>query len=215
MGMALGRDPLTFFGDRCPQGLSKSRIPGVRGEKTLVSGKKTVFFGRALRRMRLDFRSGEDVRRLFSMSDIATNRKAKRDYHITDTYEAGMELLGTEVKSIRLGHVNLSEAYARVDKGQLWLYNCDIRPYEQASHEFHAPLRHRRLLLHKREIRRMAAITEQQGLTIVPLRLYWKNRRVKIEIGIGRGKDQRDKRHDLKEKVTKREVDREIARFNR
>jgi len=149
------------------------------------------------------------------MNDIATNRKAKRDYLITDTFEAGLELLGTEVKSIRAGRVNLSEAYARVDKGQAWLYNCDIRPYEQASHEFHAPLRNRKLLLHKREIRKIAAITEQQGLTVVPLRLYWKNKKVKLEIGVGRGKDQRDKRQDLKEKVTKREVDREIARFNR
>ncbi len=150
-----------------------------------------------------------------SPSAIATNRKAQRDYHISDTYEAGIELKGTEVKSIRAGRVNLSEAYARVDKGQVWLYNCDIRPYERASHEFHAPLRHRRLLLHKREIRRLAAVTEQQGLTIVPLRLYWKNRRVKVEIGVGRGKDQRDKRQDLKAKAHQREVDREVARFGR
>ena len=149
------------------------------------------------------------------MSDIATNRKAKRDYHITDKYEAGIELKGTEVKSIRAGKINISESYARVDKGQLWLYNCDIRPYEQASHEFHVPLRNRRLLLHKREIRRLEAVTEQQGLTIVPLRLYWKNRKVKIEIGIGKGKDQRDKRHDLKERAHNREVDRELARFNK
>jgi SsrA-binding protein len=149
------------------------------------------------------------------MSDIATNRKAKRDYHISDKYEAGIELKGTEVKSIRAGKINISESYARVDKGQLWLYNCDIRPYEQASHEFHVPLRNRRLLLHKREIRRLSAVTEQQGLTIVPLRLYWKNRKVKIEIGIGKGKDQRDKRHDLKERAHNREVDRELARFNR
>lgn len=149
------------------------------------------------------------------MSDIATNRKAKRDYHISDKYEAGIELKGTEVKSIRAGKINISESYARVDKGQLWLYNCDIRPYEQASHEFHVPLRNRRLLLHKREIRRLEAVTEQQGLTIVPLRLYWKNRRVKIEIGIGKGKDQRDKRHDLKERAHNREVDRELARFNK
>ena len=84
------------------------------------------------------------------MSDIATNRKARRDYLISDKYEAGIELKGTEVKSIRAGKVNISESYARVDKGQLWLYNCDIRPYEQASHEFHVPLRNRRLLLHKR-----------------------------------------------------------------
>lgn len=149
------------------------------------------------------------------MSEIATNRKAKRDYHISDKYEAGIELKGTEVKSIRSGKINISESYARVDKGQLWLYNCDIRPYEQASHEFHVPLRNRRLLLHKREIRKISAITEQQGLTIVPLRFYWKNRKVKVEIGIGKGKDQRDKRQDLKERAHNREVDRELARFNR
>ena len=149
------------------------------------------------------------------MSDIATNRKARRDYHISDKYEAGIELKGTEVKSIRAGKINISESYARVDKGQLWLYNCDIRPYEQASHEFHVPLRNRRLLLHKREIRRLSAVTEQQGLTIVPLRLYWKNRKVKVEIGIGKGKDQRYKRQDLKERAHNREVDRELARFNR
>lgn len=149
------------------------------------------------------------------MSDIATNRKARRDYHISDKYEAGIELKGTEVKSIRAGKINISESYARVDKGQLWLYNCDIRPYEQASHEFHVPLRNRRLLLHKLEIRRLSAVTEQQGLTIVPLRLYWKNRKVKVEIGIGKGKDQRDKRQDLKERAHNREVDRELARFNR
>ena len=149
------------------------------------------------------------------MSDIATNRKARRDYHISDKYEAGIELKGTEVKSIRAGKINISESYARVDKGQLWLYSCDIRPYEQASNEFHVPLRNRRLLLHKREIRRLSAVTEQQGLTIVPLRLYWKNRKVKVEIGIGKGKDQRDKRQDLKERAHNREVDRELARFNR
>ncbi len=147
------------------------------------------------------------------MSDIATNRKARRDYLISDKYEAGIELKGTEVKSIRAGKVNISESYARVDKGQLWLYNCDIRPYEQASHEFHVPLRNRRLLLHKREIRRLESVTEQQGLTIVPLRLYWKNRKVKVEIGVGKGKDQRDKRQDLKERAHQREVDRELARF--
>ena len=149
------------------------------------------------------------------MSEIATNRKAKRDYHISDKYEAGIELKGTEVKSIRTGKINISESYARVDKGQLWLYNCDIRPYEQASHEYHVPLRNRRLLLHKREIRKISAITEQQGLTIVPLRFYWKNRKVKVEIGIWKGKDQRDKRQDLMERAHNREVDRELARFNR
>ncbi len=149
------------------------------------------------------------------MSDIASNRKARRDYHISDKYEAGIELKGSEVKSIRAGRINISESYARVDKGQLWLYNCDIRPYEQASHEFHVPLRNRRLLLHKREIRRLAAVTEQQGLTLVPLRLYWKNGKVKVEIGVGKGKDQRDKRQDLKERAHHREVERELARLHR
>ncbi|NLT70967.1 MAG: SsrA-binding protein SmpB [Verrucomicrobiaceae bacterium] len=149
------------------------------------------------------------------MSDIASNRKARRDYHISDKYEAGIELKGSEVKSIRAGRINISESYARVDKGQLWLYNCDIRPYEQASHEFHVPLRNRRLLLHKREIRRLAAVTEQQGLTLVPLRFYWKNGKVKVEIGVGKGKDQRDKRQDLKERAHHREVERELARLHR
>ncbi|MDF1861413.1 MAG: SsrA-binding protein SmpB [Verrucomicrobiales bacterium] len=149
------------------------------------------------------------------MSDIATNRKARRDYHISDKYEAGIELKGTEVKSIRAGKINLSEAFARVDRGEVWLYQCDIRPYEQASHEFHVPLRNKRLLLHKSEIRKMAAVTEQKGASLIPLRMYWKNGRVKVEIGIGKGKDQRDKRQDLKLRAHNREVDREMARLHK
>ena len=149
------------------------------------------------------------------MSDIATNRKARRDFHITDKYEAGIELKGTEVKSIRAAKVHLNEAFARVDKGEMWLYNCDIRPFEQASHEFHVPLRNRRLLLHKKEIRRLAALTEQKGATIVPLRMYWKNSRVKVELGVGKGKDQRDRREDLKKRAHNREVEREMARAHK
>ncbi len=149
------------------------------------------------------------------MSDIATNRKARRDFHITDKYEAGIELKGTEVKSIRAAKVHLNEAFARVDKGEMWLYNCDIRPFEQASHEFHVPLRNRRLLLHKKEIRRLAALTEQKGATIVPLRMYWKNSRVKVELGVGKGKDQRDRREDLKRRAHNREVERELARAHK
>jgi len=149
------------------------------------------------------------------MSDIATNRKARRDYHITERFEAGIELKGTEVKSIRAGKVNITEAFARVDRGEMWLYQCDIRPYEQASHEFHVPLRNRRLLLHKREIRRLAALTDQKGATVVPLRLYWKNGRVKMELGVGKGKDQRDRRQDLKLRAHNREVERELARLRK
>lgn len=149
------------------------------------------------------------------MSDIATNRKARRDYTISERYEAGIELRGTEVKSIRAGHIHISESFARVDRGQIWLYNADIRPFEQASHEFHVPLRNRRLLLHKKEIRKLAALTDQQGATIVPLRFYWKNGRVKVELGVGKGKDQRDRREDLKRRTHNREVEREMARFNK
>lgn len=149
------------------------------------------------------------------MSDIATNRKARRDYHITEKFEAGIELKGTEVKSIRAAKVHLTEAFARVDKGEMWLYNCDIRPFEQASHEFHVPLRNRRLLLHKKEIRRLAALTEQKGATVVPLRMYWKNAKVKVELGVGKGKDQRDRREDLKRRAHDREVDRELARAHK
>ncbi len=149
------------------------------------------------------------------MSDIATNRKARRDFHILEKIEAGLSLKGTEVKSIRAGKVNIGEAFARIYKGEAWLHQCDIRPYEQASHEFHVPLRERRLLLHKKEIRRLEALTDQKGATILPLRLYWKNGRVKIELGVGKGKDQRDKRQDLKERAHNREVERELARFNK
>lgn len=149
------------------------------------------------------------------MKDIVTNRKARRDYTIIETYEAGIELRGTEVKSIREGKVHIGEAFARVNKGECWLYQCDIRPFEQASHEFHVPLRNRRLLLHKKEIRRLEALTEQHGATVVPLRLYWKDRRVKVELGVGKGKDQRDRREDLKRRAHNREVERELARLHK
>src|SRR6188508_726455 len=108
------------------------------------------------------------------MSDIATNRKAGRDYHILEKYEAGIELRGTEVKSIRAGHMTLNEAFARVDRGQVFLWNCHIQPYEKASHTQHEPTRSRRLLLHKNEIFKLQASSQQKHLSLVPLRAYWK-----------------------------------------
>ena len=147
-------------------------------------------------------------------AEIATNRKAPRDYHILEKFEAGIELRGTEVKSIRQGKVNISDAFARVDKGQVWLYGCDIQPYDKASFEQHEPRRSRRLLLHKREILKLIGLTQQKGLALPVLRAYWKNRRVKLEIGVGRGKDKADQRQDLKEKVEKREAQRVVANFN-
>jgi SsrA-binding protein len=147
-------------------------------------------------------------------SEIATNRKAPRDYHFLDKFEAGIELKGTEVKSIRLGHINLGDAFARVDRGQVFLYNCDIQPYEKASHEQHEARAPRRLLLHKSEIFKLIGASQQKGLSIVATRAYWKNRRVKIELAVGKGKTKGDQREDLKKKVETREAQREMARFN-
>ena len=151
------------------------------------------------------------------MSDVATNRKALRDYHITERYECGIVLRGTEVKSIRAGKVNLSESFARVDRGELWLYNCDIRPYEHSAgffqHETAAP---RKLLMHRREIDRIQGVSEQKSLALVPLKLYWgKNGKVKLELGLGKGKTHRDQREDIKKRDQDREMARELARFNR
>ncbi len=150
------------------------------------------------------------------MSDeIATNRKALRDFHILERYEAGVELRGTEVKSIRLGKLNISDAFARVERGQVWLYNMDIQIYEKASFSQHEPRRTRRLLLHKREILKLFAHTQQKGLALPVLRAYWKDARVKIELGVGRGKTKGDQREDLKEKAVKRETEKVVSSFNR
>ncbi len=149
-------------------------------------------------------------------AEISSNRKALRDFHISDKYEAGIELRGTEVKSIRAGKVNISDAFARVEKGQLFLYGCDIQPWETASTWFqHEAKRPRRLLVHKKEILKLEQASAIKGASLPCLRMYWKNKRVKIEIGVGKGKSHADQRHDLKEKVELREAQREVARFNR
>ena len=148
-------------------------------------------------------------------AEIVTNRKALRDYHILERVEAGLELRGTEVKSIRGGLVNLQGAFARIEGREIYLYDSDIQPYLRASHEQHEAKRRRRLLLHRREILRLAAETEQAGCTLVALRLYWKNSRVKVELGVGKGKVASDKRADIKKRVQQRETDRVLANFQR
>jgi SsrA-binding protein len=149
-------------------------------------------------------------------ADIASNRKAGRDFHILERYEAGIELKGTEVKSVRAGKVNISDAFARVERGQVMLYGCDIQPWQTAGEWFqHAAKRPRRLLLHKREILKLEAASAIRGCTLPLLRMYWKNRRVKVEIGVGKGKTHTDQRQDLKKRVELREAQREMARFNR
>ncbi len=147
--------------------------------------------------------------------EITINRKALRDYHILERFEAGIELKGTEVKSIRAGLVTLQGAFARMEGVNLCLYDSSIQPYERASHEQHETKRVRRLLLHRAEIDRLVGEIEQSGRTVVALRLYWNKGRVKVELGLGKGKDAGDKRADLKKRVTDREVDRAIADFQR
>lgn len=148
-------------------------------------------------------------------AEITTNRKALRDYHILERFEAGVELKGTEVKSIRAGLVSLQGAFVRMEGGNLCLCDSSIQPYERASHEQHEPKRLRRLLMHRSEIDRLVGEIERSGRTVVALRMYWKNGRVKLELGLGKGKDAGDKRADLKKRVTERETDRAIADFQR
>lgn len=151
------------------------------------------------------------------MSDeIASNRKALRDYHILEKYECGVELRGSEVKSIRQGKLNISDAFARIERGQAWLYNMDVQLYDKA-HGFsqHEPRRTRRLLLHKREILKLFAFTQIKGHALPVLRAYWKDARVKVEIGVGKGKTHGDQREALKEKADKREAQRVVASFNK
>jgi SsrA-binding protein len=143
------------------------------------------------------------------------NRKALRDFHILERYEAGIELKGSEVKSIRAGKANIGDAFARIDNGQAFLYNADIQPYEQASHEIPAAKRVRRLLLHRHEIDKLYEEANVAGRALVILSLYWKNGKLKAEIGIGQGKVARDNRADLKKRATDRETAREVAKFNR
>jgi SsrA-binding protein len=148
-------------------------------------------------------------------ADIVTNRRAFHNYQILDRIEAGIELQGTEVKSIRAGLANLNNAFARIEGNEAFLYDADIQPYQRASHTQHEPKRRRKLLLHKGEIAKLFSASAVQGQALVALRMYWKNGRVKVELGLGKGKSTIDKRHDLKEKAVRRETERTMAAFNR
>lgn len=136
---------------------------------------------------------------------IAENRKARHDYHVLDTWEAGLVLLGTEVKALREGRVNLRDSYARVDDGEVWLMNVHISPYSHRGYADHAERRQRKLLLHQHEIRKLVGRTVEKGLTLVPLELYFKNGRVKVVLALARGRQAHDKRETLR----RRDIDRE------
>lgn len=148
-------------------------------------------------------------------TDIVTNRKARHTYNILDSFEAGIELRGTEVKSIRLGLANMTSAYARLDKGELFLHGLDIQPYERASHEQHEAKRPRRLLVHRAELHKLREAVEQQGCALPAMKLYWKKQHVKVQVGIAKGKKAPDKRQDLKRRDAEREAARTAAAFNR
>jgi SsrA-binding protein len=137
--------------------------------------------------------------------NVAENRKALHDYHILETFEAGIALQGTEVKSIREGRVNLRDSFARVEDGEVWVYNIHISPYSHRGYADHEPTRRRKLLLHRQEIRKLIGRTVERGMTLVPLRLYFTRGRAKLAIGLAKGKQA----HDKRDAIRKREMDRE------
>ncbi|MCK9275721.1 MAG: SsrA-binding protein SmpB [Syntrophales bacterium] len=146
---------------------------------------------------------------------ICQNKLARQNYFIDEVYEAGIVLMGTEVKALREGRANLKESYAGIKDSEAYLYDMHISPYSHGNIYNHDPLRKRKLLLHKREIKRVYGKYQEKGLALVPLRLYFKNGKVKVEIGIGRGKKLYDKREDMKRKTDKREMERALKERSR
>lgn len=147
-----------------------------------------------------------------SENAVARNRRARYEYHIEETYEAGLALTGTEVKSLRAGRASIGEAYARVENGEVWLYHAHIPPYEAGSIFNHDPLRKRKLLLHRNEIRRLSGRVQQKGYTLVPLRLYFKRGMAKVELAVARGKRQYDKRVAIETREVQRRIEKAIRR---
>ncbi|NLK07891.1 MAG: SsrA-binding protein SmpB [Firmicutes bacterium] len=146
---------------------------------------------------------------------IAENRRARHDYHIEETHEAGIVLVGTEVKSLRQGRANLTDSYAAVENGELFLYNMHISPYSHGNMFNHEPRRTRKLLMHKREIVRLLGQTQQRGFTLVPLRIYFRRGRAKIELGLAKGKRLYDKREAIARRDERRRIDRALKEHNR
>jgi SsrA-binding protein len=148
----------------------------------------------------------EKTEREKAQSSVAENRKAFHDFHLMETFEAGLVLLGTEVKAIREGRVNLRDSFARVEDGEVFLYNVNLSPYSHRGYADHAPLRRRKLLLHRSEIKKLIGKTVEKGMTLVPVRLYFKNGRVKVAVSLAKGKKDYDKRETIKRRETDRET---------
>src|ERR1700744_578465 len=149
------------------------------------------------------------------MADIVTNSKARRDYHILETFEAGIVLHGTEVKALRAGKGQISDAFARVENNQVYLHNAHIDEYAQGNIQNHLPKAVRKLLLHKSEIRKLFSLASVEGNALVPLSLYWKNGKVKVSLGVGKGKVEHDKRDDIKKRDSDREMKRATMKFTK
>lgn len=143
---------------------------------------------------------------------VATNRKAYHDYFVDEVVEAGIVLTGTEIKSVRAGRLNLRDSYAKVTDGEMWMYNVHISPYEQGNRYNHDPDRPRKLLLHAKEIRQLKRKAEEKGFTLVPLKVYIKRHRAKVQLAVARGRRAFDKREAVAERDARREIDRELAR---
>jgi SsrA-binding protein len=142
---------------------------------------------------------------------VATNRKARHDYHILEVYQAGIALLGTEVKSLRAGHVSLVDSYADIQEGELYLLNCHINPYTHGTAWNHNPMRRKKLLLHRREIDKLAGKIQQRGFTLIPLSVYFERGRAKVDIALAKGKKLYDKREDMKRRDQERDIGRAMA----
>jgi SsrA-binding protein len=142
--------------------------------------------------------------------DVATNRRARHKYEVLDRLECGIELTGTEVKSLREGRAQIEDAYALIEKGEVWLRGAHIPPYGPASTQNHDPERPRKLLLHRYEIERLVGRSQRRGLTLIPTRIYFKGPRAKVELALARGKDQRDRRREIRDRDVRREVEREV-----
>ena len=147
-----------------------------------------------------------------AIKPVARNKKAFRDYQILDKWEAGIALVGTEVKSLRNGEVQMADSYARIDDGEVYLVGLHISPYDKTAYDNHDPTRKRKLLLHRREIKRLTVKVQERGLTLLPLRLYFKRGLAKLEIGLARGKRQYDKRQDIKKRDHQRQMERATRR---
>jgi SsrA-binding protein len=147
--------------------------------------------------------------------DVATNRRARHKYEVLETFECGIELLGSEVKALREGKAQIGDAYAAIEAGEVWLRNAYIPPYEPASLQNHDPERPRKLLLHRYEIERLIGRSQRKGLTLVPTRIYFKGPRAKVELALARGKEQRDRRREIRDRDIQRDVERELSERQR